>query len=463
MSALTRTSSIGVRRLNANLEATEHALARSEDRYIRFFREHEGVFQWMISRYYPLSPYLLANYSDEWDWMSISRNESIDWSNTLIRDFGDQLDWGCLSENESLPWSKSFIRKYQQRWAWWILSSNEALPWDEELIREHFDRWEWSGTNSVWGNNGIKWTKPLIEGVISGPVSVNEEGLARNRAVDWTPAFAKWLLQKPELIILSPGKMLGLLSSRDKLGFDPDMLVRLYATDRDCSLRRARSATQTDAELWRTLSYNSDLAWTRDLIEAHEQRWFWRQLSLNSGLPWTADMLDTYRRRWDWGWHGLSRNPALPWSQRLIEQYSPRWNWFWLSRNPGLPWSQSFIETNKEKLNWAGLSENEALPWSESLISEYERRWDWQGGGDGGTKLDDSTGSVCRTINGQEIRRSTAGLTDNKSLPWSISLLDQHFEKWGKMNEDTLKIIWMTEFESRVDDEMVEKILHQIS
>lgn len=466
--ALTRTSEAGLRRLSSNLAATETALARSEGRYIRFFREHEEFFRWVISRFYPLKPELLAEYSDEWNWRCISHNENIDWSGKLIREFGDKLKWGGLSANESLPWSKSFISEHEEKWAWGILSKNRALPWDGELILDHFDRWDWLGSTPLWCNEGIQWTRSLVKEVIATwkeqgeTFLVDGEMLARNGSMDWTPALTKWLFRKVEVHMYPPGKVLGLLASPNKLGWDFQRIVSLYAADKDCSRERALWEAETDPDLWKTLSYNSDLEWTRDLIETHQHRWFWRQLSLNPGLPWTTDLLKTYRRRWDWGWHGLSRNPALPWSEDLIDRYSSRWNWFWLSRNPGLPWSQSFIDRHQDRLNWNGLSENEGLPWSEDLITAYEENWDWQGGEDGGTKLDD-VGDVDTSLEGDERRRRTEGISNNQALPWSISLLEEHSGRWTNMNADTVEAIWSSEFEHYVDNEAIESVLLRLS
>lgn len=468
--ALTRTSAAELQRLDANLEATESALARGEGQYVRFFREHEKFFRWVISRYYPLGPDLLAEYSDEWDWQQVSCNENIDWSAKLTRQFEDKLYWGAggLSGNESLPWSKSFISEHKQKWAWGILSENESIPWDNGLIFDYFDNWAWDGVFSIWSNGGIKWTRPLLEEVIANRNEREEtrmvpgKSLARNDSMDWTPALAEWLFRKVEVFMHPPGKVLGLLSSSDKLGFDLELFTRLYASRRDWSIRRARQEVEMDTDLWKTLSYNPDLNWTRDLIETHEQRWFWRQLSLNPGLPWTVDLLEAYRNRWDWGWHGLSRNPALPWSEELIERYSKRWNWFWLSRNPGLPWSKSFIEKNEDRLNWNGLSENEGLPWSEDLIATYEDRWDWQGGRDGGTKLDEA-GAVDTTAEGEERRRTTEGFSNNKGLPWSISLLEQYFERGRNMNADTVRVVWSLGFEPYVDDGIIERTFRRVT
>jgi len=288
------------------------------------------------------------------------------------------------------------------------------------------------------------------------------KSLARNDSMDWTPALAEWLFRKVEVFMYPPGKVLGLLSSPDKLGFDLELLTRLYVSRRDWSIRRARKEVEIDTDLWKTLSYNPDLDWTCELIETHEHRWFWRQLSLNPGLPWTVDLLDAYRGRWDWGWHGLSRNSELPWSEELIERYSERWNWFWLSRNPGLQWSKSFIKRNEDRLNWDGLSENEGLPWSEDLIATYEDRWDWQGGRDGGTKLDDE-GAVDTTAEGEERRRRTEGLSSNNALPWSISLLEKHFERWGNVNAGTVREIWSLAFEPHVDDGTIERTFRRVT
>lgn len=66
--ALTSKSSAALQRLNTHLEATERALAHTEDRYVQFFRENTEFFVRLVSRWHPIDPELLEQYSDRWHW-----------------------------------------------------------------------------------------------------------------------------------------------------------------------------------------------------------------------------------------------------------------------------------------------------------------------------------------------------------------------------------------------------------
>lgn len=128
--ALTRTSQSSLRRLDTNLEATERALALEEDRYVRFFQEHDELFKSLLSRWHPLDSNLLERYEDFWDWDRLSKNEALPWTPKLIDSFIDRWEWkgdgnDGLSSNESLPWSVELIERYRNggitsnyRWDW---------------------------------------------------------------------------------------------------------------------------------------------------------------------------------------------------------------------------------------------------------------------------------------------------------------------------------------------------------
>ena len=82
-----------------------------------FFRRHPEFFRLVVSRYYPLTKELIGRYEDWWDW----------W------------DWEGLSRNEVLQWNETLIERYTNRWSWWNVSRNRVLPWSEALIVRYAD------------------------------------------------------------------------------------------------------------------------------------------------------------------------------------------------------------------------------------------------------------------------------------------------------------------------------------
>ena len=164
--ALARTGEDALQQLSTNLDVTKRVLERADERYVRFFQRHPEFFGDLVSTWYGLSPDLITEFRDQWnweylsddqelheelialyqgrwDWERLSWNESILWSSDLIDSFRDRWDWERLSENSSLPWSVALIERFKDQWDWTWLSGNESLPWDEDLIGRFEDQWDW--------------------------------------------------------------------------------------------------------------------------------------------------------------------------------------------------------------------------------------------------------------------------------------------------------------------------------
>jgi hypothetical protein len=191
--ALTRTSEAGLRRLGKNLETTEKILARSEDRYVQFFREHTDFFLRIVSKLHPLDPALIDEYSDQWYWegRGLSGNESLDWTEELISRHKDRWNWGVLSANESLPWTTELIDRYVEEWDWRRLSRNEALPLDERLLEQFRDRWQWS---SISANEEISWSADVVDSYME---ELNQYRLGQNEGLPGTRDFFNRIAAHP--------------------------------------------------------------------------------------------------------------------------------------------------------------------------------------------------------------------------------------------------------------------------
>ena len=174
---------------------------------------------------------------------------------------------------------------------------------------------------------------------------------------------------------------------------------------------------------WEILSLNKFLPWNIDFIKKYEDNWNWNYLSWNTSLPLTIDLIEKFKENWNW--EKLSENESLTWSLELIEKFEDKWNWEYLSQNVFIPWSIESL--TKYKLNWIYLSKNEFLPWTNELIQLFEFNWNWKGsdyvyGNDNlyGDEFDDLL--YFKEYNGC--------LSSNKSLPWSIELIDKYKDNW---------------------------------
>lgn len=132
----------------------------------------------VLSGYYPISDSFVRKF-DKWlVWkgaVSLSNNDSISCSNTIIWMYQKWWDWKELSKSKSLPWSTELIETHKDRWDWDVLSWNRYLPWSMELIEKYKDRWNWDGLSF---NQSVPWSIELIEKYKS---TLNWQKLSKNQ------------------------------------------------------------------------------------------------------------------------------------------------------------------------------------------------------------------------------------------------------------------------------------------
>ena len=83
---------------------------------------------------------MIEKYEDKFDWIWLSLNENLPWSEDLIEKYEDKWDWNLLSFNKNLIWSEDLIEKYKNNWNWYNLSNNANFSLSIKLIYKYFDK-----------------------------------------------------------------------------------------------------------------------------------------------------------------------------------------------------------------------------------------------------------------------------------------------------------------------------------
>lgn len=121
-----------------------------------------------LSENYPFNISELRRHQYILNWMYISRNTQIKWSEEIIDEFIDKLSWVDLSQNPSIPINKNFFKKFEDRWQWQYLTDNPLIPWSSELLEEYANKWAWEkiefcGNLGLSLNRYLPWSIELIE------------------------------------------------------------------------------------------------------------------------------------------------------------------------------------------------------------------------------------------------------------------------------------------------------------
>ena len=114
---------------------------------------HKDFGRKVMSRSYPFSLAELRKYTKILEWVCVSMNNKISWTEQLFNEFENKIDIAALRDNESFPWTEEFIDKHFMDLFYEIeaevgirksvFSLNPGLPWTEEFIEKYAEHWDW--------------------------------------------------------------------------------------------------------------------------------------------------------------------------------------------------------------------------------------------------------------------------------------------------------------------------------
>ena len=252
-----------------------------------------------------------ANYGFECEF-EISGNNSIPWTEEIIKEFMDKWDWMALSGNINLCWSDSFLKKY-----WPELYSN-------------------NGQTRMFGNPCIKWTENTIKREIK-------------------------YINYPDIVNF-PREIVQMIIDNKLLDENE---VTLEVLEDVSSVTKSLTTWDKDGEFSGQFetSYNKKIGDIEETIslyqkEALEKGWPWwggASLVHNPSSQWTVELLRKYKDKINFGdnaYTSLSGNMGSFWTEEIISEFKDKLNWNQLSGNLFLSWSHKFIETYKDDLDW---------------------------------------------------------------------------------------------------------------
>ena len=135
-----------------------------------FIDKHWDVFISHICEFHPLDFDLISKFKYELDWISISRNRKIKWSQDFLEKYEADFMWHELAWNSGISWTSDLIKRFSKRLDWYYLSRNINLPISEEFIEQHRKKLFIIETNIHLTDSLIKlYGKNLLPAIPSKP------------------------------------------------------------------------------------------------------------------------------------------------------------------------------------------------------------------------------------------------------------------------------------------------------
>lgn len=294
-------------------------------------------------------------------WDLISNNKNVRWHEVIPR-FENQIDWKIACWNNSFPWRGEYFERHADELDWEWLSALK-VPVNGDVLYRHRDNWDWVRLSM---NSHINWTVELLDlfaqRIDWGLMSMNEN-------IDFTPEILekfrdRWdfsLMYNNHKMVSDP--YLPLLQSYAPIEFE-----YLSESKRDLTV----GFIEKNAGLlqWDELSANQYLPWSTHLYQQFESKLNFAELSGNPNIAWTLEFIEKHKKKlnWDGSIHtkygtlsSLSFNSGLPWSFNLVEKYFDHWEWG--KYVPGIEDDCSIVHD--------GISRIPELTWTVKEIAKY--------------------------------------------------------------------------------------------
>lgn len=104
-----------------------------------------------LSREFKWNEELLTKYQGDIDWEELSSNTEMLWTASILEKFKIYINWKVLSSYapEKLLTPK-IIEQYADKWDWHELSNNSNLELSYALLDKFADKWDWERIINRW-------------------------------------------------------------------------------------------------------------------------------------------------------------------------------------------------------------------------------------------------------------------------------------------------------------------------
>lgn len=304
----------------------------------------EISFYWLSRNVENISPEILLNYAEKWDWKEVSLNyqfkfeelaifESyIDWDNlkikwdiNILRKYKHKLNWKEICSSNSIVWTEGLLTEFDNFIDWEILSSSSNINWRLELILCFENKIKWDVLSE---NFNFPWDLSLLKRFRD---KVDWERICRNESIVWTEELLEEFVENVHWEIISLGNSIQLT---------PKLLENYH-----------------DKLNWESISKNTTIFWSEDLLSKFGYKLNWWELGRLSSIYDHVD-ISLYTLRYCNDLTCLmfySELSNVKWSTELIVKYENYWDWERLSDNKSIKWESEILIKYKDKLNWSRL------------------------------------------------------------------------------------------------------------
>jgi len=239
----------------------------------------------------------------EWDWATISANNSIKISFAFIKEHNDRLwDWLALSHRNDIHFdNESFIELSNQDWDWVAIANRLDISFSEEFIKKLYDKpfnWEIVSKNKTFVPN----SKTL--------------SLLKDKTLDWSAISENANLSLEILWDYKDNLNWGYVTRHQIVNISDISFLDKYQEYLD----------------WDYISQSEKFTVSMENLKQFKERLNWGYINKRNDFIISDNLLEPFADVLNWS--NVSQSMEIHFSEELIEKYRAKWDWQLLKQNP---------------------------------------------------------------------------------------------------------------------------------
>lgn len=295
---------------------------------------------------------ILKNKKYHWNFKKLSKLDSINSSNVILKIRKEEWDWNYLSEYSNCfktgEYFESNFSKFSKYINFTIFSKRIDTEITEDLILKYKDReWDWKVLSS------------------NRRVEVSNELLIELSTKDWD-----WRA----------------LSSREELIFSENFIEQLIDKPFDWFVvssqknfipsKKILSRLDKEKINWEAVSQNRKI--DVEIFSAYQKYLNWKLVTRNEAFDISdIDLLSKYKDYLDWDF--ISQSERFIISQDSLMKFRDKLQWTKINKRDDFVIEEEYLEPFKDVIDWSKVSQSMEIQFTEILIKKFSDYWDWKG------------------------------------------------------------------------------------
>lgn len=347
---------------------------------------------------------ILKNKKYHWNFKLLSKLDSINFNDVILKIETKNWDWDYLSEYSSCfrkeKYFKNNFNKFSKYINFTVFSRRTDTGITADLILKYKDReWDWDYLSEYsncfklegfFKDNFDEFSEYINFTVFSRRKDTNiaEDLILKDKEWDWKVlSNNKKVEVSNELLIELSTKDWDwrALSNREELVFSENFIEQLIdkpfdwfvVSSQKTFIPSKKILSRLDKEKinWEAVSQNGEI--DTEIFSTYSKYLDWKLVTRNKAFDISdIDLLSKYKDYLDWDF--ISQSERFIISQNSLMKFGDKLQWTKINKRDDFIIQEEYLEPFKDVIDWGKVSQSMEIQFTEALIKKFSNYWDWK-------------------------------------------------------------------------------------